>query len=132
MASVTELRTGIATAMAAIPNLRTSATVPDSPRPPIAVVMPDRIAYDVNANRGADRFFFTIMLLVGRADDRAAQNNLDAFLVGANSIKAAVEADRTLGGRANTCRVTEMSNYASMNVGETVYLAAQFTVEVVA
>jgi hypothetical protein len=71
-------------------------------------------------------------LLVGRADDRAAQNKLDAFLVGANSIKAAVEADRTLGGTANTCRVTEMSNYASMNVGETVYLAAQFTVEVVA
>ena len=132
MASVTDLRTALATAMATIPNLRTSATVPDAPRPPVAVVMPDRIAYDVNANRGADRFFFTIMLLVGRADDRAAQNNLDAFLVGANSIKAAVEADRTLGGRANTCRVTEMSNYASMNVGETVYLAAQFTVEVVA
>jgi hypothetical protein len=132
MASVTDLRTALATAMATIPNLRTSATVPDAPRPPVAVVMPDRIAYDVNANRGADRFFFTIMLLVGRADDRAAQNKLDAFLVGANSIKAAVEADRTLGGTANTCRVTEMSNYASMNVGETVYLAAQFTVEVVA
>ena len=132
MALVTDLRVGIATAMAAIPNLRTSATVPDNPRPPIAVVMPERIAYDLNARRGADTFFFTIMLLVGRADDRAAQGNLDAFLVGENSIKAAVEADRTLGGKANTCRVTEMGNYASMTVGEVLYLAAQFTVEVVA
>ena len=61
MASVTDLRTALATAMATIPNLRTSATVPDAPRPPVAVVMPDRIAYDVNANRGADRFFFTII-----------------------------------------------------------------------
>ena len=132
MALVTDLRVGIATAMGAIPNLRTSATVPDNPRPPIAVVMPERIAYDLNARRGADTFFFTIMLLVGRADDRAAQGNLDAFLVGENSIKAAVEADRTLGGKANTCRVTEMGNYASMAVGEVLYLAAQFTVEVVA
>jgi hypothetical protein len=132
MASVGELRTALATAMASVPNLRTSATVPDAPRPPVAVVMPDRIVYDLNARRGADTFFFTIMLLVGRADDRAAQNNLDAYLVGPNSIKAAIEADRTLGGKANTCRVTEMSNYASMPVAETVYLSAQFTVEVTA
>jgi hypothetical protein len=94
--------------------------------------MPDRVTYDLNANRGADTFFFTIILLVGRADDRAAQNNLDAFIVGPASIKKAVESDRTLGGKANTCRVTDMSNYSSMMVGETLYLAAQFNVEVVA
>lgn len=132
MASVADLRTALATAMGTIPNLRTSATVPDAPRPPIAVVMPDRIVYDLNARRGADTYFFTVMLLVGRADDRAAQNNLDGYLVGPNSIKTAIEADRTLGGKANTCRVTEMNNYASMPVGETLYLAAQFVVEVTA
>jgi hypothetical protein len=118
--------------MATIPNLRTSATVPDSPKPPIAIVMPERVVYDLNANRGADTFFFTIMVIVGRADDRAAQNGLDSFIVGPTSIKAAIEADRTLGGMANTCRVTEMGNYSSMNVGDTLYLAASFTVEVVA
>ena len=132
MAVMSELRVALADAMSAVPNLRTSATVPDAPRPPIAVVMPDRIVYDLNARRGADTYFFTVMLLVGRADDRAAQNNLDAYLVGPNSIKAAIEADRTLGGKADTCRVTEMNNYASMPVGETVYLAAQFVVEVTA
>ena len=118
--------------MATISGLRTSATVPDAPRPPIAIVMPERVVYDLNANRGADTFFFTIMLIVGRADDRSAQNQLDAFLVGNGSIKAAIEGDRTLGGAANTCRVTEMGNYSSMNVGDTLYLAASFTVEVVA
>ena len=132
MASVSQLRTALATAMGTIPNLRTSATVPDNPRPPIAVVMPERIAFDLNARRGADTFFFTIILIVSRADDRAAQNNLDAFLTGASSIKAAVEANRTLGGVANTCRVTEMTNYASLPVGDVLYLSAQFTVEVVA
>ena len=132
MAVMSELRVALAEAMSDVPNLRTSATVPDAPRPPIAVVMPDRIVYDLNARRGADTYFFTVMLLVGRADDRAAQNNLDGYLVGPNSIKAAIESDRTLGGKANTCRVTEMNNYASMPVGDTMYLAAQFVVEVTA
>jgi hypothetical protein len=132
MSSLIDIRDGLATRMATIEGLRTSATVPDNPRPPIAVIFPERIAYDLNAKRGADTFFFTIMVLVGRADDRAAQNNLDAFVVGQKSIKGAIEADRTLGGSANTCRVTEMNNYASMMVGDTLYLAASFTVEVVA
>lgn len=132
MASVGELRTALATAMGSVPNLRTSATVPDNPRPPIAVVMPERIAYDLNARRGADTFFFSILLIVGRADDRTAQNSIDAFLVGDNSVKAAIESDRTLGGKANTCRVTEMANYSSLSIGEVLYLSAQFTVEVVA
>lgn len=132
MSSLEDIRDGLADAMGTISGLRTSATVPDYPRPPIAIVMPERIVYDLNANRGADTFFFTVLLLVGRADDRAAQNNLDGFIVGTGSIKAAVESDRTLGGVANTCRVTEMGNYSSMSVGDTLYLAASFTVEVVA
>jgi len=132
MANVKDLRAALATAMGTISGLRTSATVPDSPKPPIAVVMPDRIVYDLNAGRGADTFFFTVLLIVARADDRAAQNNLDAFLTGSGSIKAAIEVDRTLGGVANTCRVTEMSNYTSLPVGEVLYLSAQFNVEVIA
>lgn len=132
MASVVDLRTALAAALATVSGLRSSATVPDNPRPPIAVVIPERIEYDVNARRGADRYFFTITVLVGRADDRTAQNRLDGFIVGAQSIKTAVESDRTLGGKADTCRVTGMGNYASITVGDVLYLAASFTVEVVA
>lgn len=132
MASVSEIRTALAASMGTIQGLRTSAHVPDAPRPPIAVVMPDRIEYDVNARRGADRFFFTVTVLASRADDRAAQQNLDQFLVGPKAIKDAIEADRTLGGKADTCRVTQMQNYAAVPVGETLYLSAQFIVEVVA
>lgn len=132
MASVSDIREGLALAMGDVPGLRTSAFVPDNPRPPIAVVMPDRIEYDLNARRGADTFFFTITVLASRADERAAQSNLDQFLAGPNAIKDAIEQDRTLGGRANTCRVTQMQNYASIPVGEVLYLSAQFVVEVVA
>ena len=127
-----DIRTALATALGGVSGLRSSATVPDNPRPPIAVVMPSRIDYDLNANRGADRYFFSVTVIVGRADDRTAQNRLDGFIVGPNSVKKAVEADRTLGGKVNTCRVTEMRNYASITIGETVYLAAEFSVEVIA
>lgn len=132
MADVSEIRQGLADAMQTIHGLRTSATVPDAPRPPQAIVMPDRIDYDLDMMRGADRFYFTIILLVSRADDRAAQTNLDAYITGASSIKAAVEADRTLGGVVDTCRVTQMRNYAAVSVGEVLYLGAEFDVEVIA
>ena len=127
-----DIRTALATALGTVTGLRSSATVPDNPRPPIAVIIPDRIDFDLNARRGADRFMFTVTVIVGRADDRTAQNRLDGFIVGENSVKRAIEADRTLGGKVDTCRVTEMRNYSSLTIGEVVYLSAEFVVEVVA
>lgn len=132
MASVGTLRDALATRCGTITGLRTSSYVPDAPRPPIAIVMPQRIVYDLNANRGADRYYFTIIVMVARADDRAAQANLDPYIVGPTSIKAAVEGDRTLGGAADTSRVIEMRDYGMIPVGDTIYLGAYFTVEVVA
>jgi hypothetical protein len=131
MATVSAIRTGIATNLSTIAGLRVSETMLDAPRPPVAMVYPDSIDFDLNANRGADTFSFIVFVLVGRADDRTAQNRLDGFVSGPLSVKTAIESDRTLGGAANTCRVTGMSNYAQVNVGETLYLGVEFEVEVV-
>ena len=132
MATVSEIRQALADKAANVYGLRTVAYQPDAPRPPVAFVMLDRIEYDLNANRGADTFFFVITVIVGRADDRAAQKNLDQYLVGTDSVKTAIEADRTLGGVVNTCRMTEARNYVSVNVGDTTYLQIELEVEVVA
>lgn len=131
MATVSGIRQGIATNLASISGLRVSPTMLDAPRPPVAMVYPDTIDFDLNAARGADTFNFIVFVLVGRADDRTAQNRLDGFVSGPNSVKAAIEADRTLGGAADTCRVTSMRNYQQVTVGETVYLGVEFEVEVV-
>lgn len=131
MATVSAIRAGIATNLTAIEGLRVSATMLDAPRPPVAMVYPDSIEFDLNANRGADTFIFTIFVLVGRADDRAAQNRLDGFVSGPSSVKNAIESDRTLGGAADTCRVVSMNNYAQITIGDTVYLGVEFQVEVV-
>jgi len=132
MADLSAIRQALADKMGNVYGLRSSATMPDAPRPPQAVILPDRIEYDLDMSRGADMFFFLVTVIVGRADDRAAQNNLDRFVSGTDSIKAAIEADMTLGGVVNFARVTEMTNYRQINVGDTIYLGAEFEVEVVA
>jgi hypothetical protein len=132
MASVSAIRAGIAANLASISGLRVSATMLDAPRPPVAMVFPDSIEFDLNANRGADTFTFVVSVLVGRADDRTAQNRADSFVVGPSSVKTAIESDRTLGGVADTCRVTSMRNYSQVSIGETLYLGVDFEVEVVA
>ena len=134
MATLSELRTGLATRLATITGLRTSAQIPEQPNPPQAIVYPQRITYDGAFSRGHDEYLFTILVVVGRAGERSAQTALDAYCSGsgASSIKTAVEADSTLGGKAFDCRVTEMTGQGSLTVGDATYLTAEFTVQVIA
>jgi hypothetical protein len=134
MTSITELRTGIATNLSSITGLRNSATIPDDPKPPIAVVQPNSIQFDTSFGRGLDTYEFTVTVIVGRVDDRTAQNTLDGFCnpSGALSVKTAIERDKTLAGKAQSLRVTEMRNYTSIQVSENTYLAAEFIVTVYA
>ena len=133
MASLSELRAGIAANLATINGLRTSATIPDQVTPPMAVVMPQTITYDTAfARSGGDEYEFTVTVIVGRVDERTAQNRLDAYCSGSGtgSIKAAIESDETLGGKAFDCRVTSLRNYNQIIVGDTTYLSAEFVVQV--
>jgi hypothetical protein len=130
MASLSDLRIGISNNLATIAGLRTSPTVPDNPNPPIAVIFPQSVNYDETFQRGMQTYQFTVVVIVGRVDERTAQNRLDAFVssTGASSIKLAVEKDKTLGGKAFDVRVSEMRNYGQLAVGEVTYLSAEFTV----
>jgi hypothetical protein len=129
MASITDLRTAIATNLATISGLRTSPTLPDNPNPPIALVTPISVSFDDSFKRGMQTYTFVISVIVGRVDERTAQNKLDAFVssTGNQSIKLAVESDKTLGGNAFDCRITEMRNYGELTIGDVIYLSAEFT-----
>ena len=132
--SVTTLRTNLATNLGTITGLRTAATVPPDPKPPVAIVLPTGIAYDTAFRRGLDEYTFNVLVIVGKVDDRTAQNTLDVYCAptGATSIKTAIEADRTLAGAAQSLRVTEMRNYSALSIAENTYLAAEFVVQVYA
>jgi hypothetical protein len=130
MASVSSIRTGLATRLGTITGLRTSAFMPDNPNPPIAVVMPSSVSYDDTFKRGMQTYVFNVLVIVGRVDERTAQSNLDAYVssTGTSSIKLAIEGDKTLGGVVFDTRVSEMRNYGQLPVGEVTYLTAEFTV----
>jgi hypothetical protein len=135
VANVSDLRTGIAANLATVPGLRTAATVPDQINPPIAVVMPTSITYDLAfARSGGDEYEFSVMVIVGRVDERMAQNKLDAYCsgTGVQSIKEAIESNRTLDGTAFDCRVTSLRSYNQVSVADVTYLAAEFAVQVYA
>ena len=134
MASVTELRTAIATNLATISGLRTAAEIPDNINPPIAVVSFDRVQFHQSYKNGLSNYDFTVQLIVSRVDERNAQRYLDAYCssTGASSVLLAIESDKTLGGKAFDCFVSEMSSYGSVIIGENTYLAAEFQVQVLA
>jgi hypothetical protein len=134
MTALSDLRSGLATRLATITGLRASATIPDNPQPPVAVVVPSRIIYDTAFGRGSDDYDFSVTIIVGRVHDRTSQTNLDAYCAssGSASVKAAIEADRTLGGKALDCRVTQMTNQGFLSIGDVTFHTAEFNVSVIA
>jgi hypothetical protein len=131
--SIRQIRTRLATNLATISGLRTAAEIPDLPNPPIAVVSLNSVTYDGAYAKGMTTYNFSITVIVGRSAEREAQRKLDAYIsTGASSIKSAVESDKTLGGYAYDCRVVSMDSVGSLTVSDTTYLAADFTVAVIA
>lgn len=134
MATVPQLRDALKAALATIAGLRASDTVLDSITPPIAVVGPPGIAYDLAMARGADRYTFPVRVYASKASEKAGQDKLDGYLSkeGALSIKAALEADPSLGGVAQSVRVVSAQGYGVYEVAGVAYVGAEFTVDVIA
>jgi hypothetical protein len=132
MASVSEIRNGLATNLATIIGLRTSSIVPDNINPPIAIVEPQSINFDTTFARGLDEYAFKITVIAGRADERSGQNKIDGYCspTGSGSVKTAIESDKTLGGKVQNLRVTGLTSYGSITIAEVPYLAAEFAVTV--
>jgi len=134
VASISELRTALATNLGTISGLRTSEFIPDNPSPPIAVVQFDRAQYHLDMRNGMAEYNFVVQLIVGRVDERTAQRTLDAYCssTGSSSVLLGVESDRTLNNKAFDCVVTEMSSYGPVLVNDITYLGAEFQVRVLA
>ena len=127
-----QIRQGIAANLSTISGLRTSWFVPDNPSPPIAIVVPERVDYDVSFARGSDTYALNVLIIGGRINERTAQSSLDAFLdsTGTSSVKTAIESDKTLGGAAHSLRVTDWSGYGPLAIGDAQYLTVTFRVTV--
>lgn len=134
MASINNIRTGIASNMATVSGLRTASEIPDSPNPPMGIVVLDSIDYHQAMKDGLTRYNFTVTVVVGRAAERTMQRKLDAYCqpTGSQSVKAAIESNRTLSGEVYDLVVTGSSSIGSILINDQTYLAAEFTVTVFA
>jgi len=123
---------GIATAASEITGLNCYGVKPDSIVEPAFYPRRTDIHYDESMGRGQDRIAGTWHLLVSRSDDEAGQAVMNSFLkgAGASSLKAAIQADRTLGGACVTLRVVKAEAHRMITVGETEYYGAEISIDV--
>ncbi len=125
------VRANLKTALQSVSGLRVLDTIPDSANIPtqgaLAVVGMLDLNFDFTLNRGFDSASCSVLVIVGRMSESAAQNRLDSYLQssGSSSIKAAIEADKTLGGAVQTLRVTSATS-GTITVANIDYLSYRY------
>lgn len=123
-ATVNEVATGLATALGTITGLRTFTYQPEQLNPPLAFPTIERINYH-RAFAGGDVVMdWNITVIVGRYTDRTAHSLLDNYLSysGTSSVRAAIEADRTLGGRVQTLILSDGASINAVTQGDADFL----------
>jgi len=135
---IKDIRAGLAAACRTViddtgAQLEASPFVPDSIDPPWAYAGETVGTYDV-AMDGLSDATVTLRVITSRNDDQRGQELLDAFLAsfGSTSVKAAVEADPTLGGECSDLQVSGWSGYQMYDIAGTPYYGAELTVAVLA
>lgn len=122
-----------------IEKLTCTGYVPDAVTAPHFFVAEYEQVYDRAMNRGLDELTFTTRVLVGRADDRSAQQTLDAMLSGSGpaSLKQAIEAargapgDYALGGLAHDLHVMRVQGYRWYEHAGSTYVGAELMIKVI-
>jgi hypothetical protein len=131
-ATVSQVATGLATRLATISGLRSSAYQPEQLNPPFAFPTLNRIEYH-RAFAGGDVVMdWTVNVIVGRYVDRNSFAVLDDYLSysGAKSVRAAIEGDKTLGGVCQTLVLPSGANITSLSSADAEFLQIQFQVTV--
>jgi hypothetical protein len=133
MASISELRQGLATNLQTISGLRVVDTLPDLVNPPMAMIGLTKVNYNQQNQRSMAEYTFQVTVVVGRVSERTAQATLDVLVApGSGSVKYAIESDRSLGGKAYEVFVPELSAYGAVSINGIDYLSAEFSVQVYA
>lgn len=136
--SLRAVRAGLAARLATL-DIRAYDTWPSSINPPVAIVRPlEGTFHETFDEQVTYQLEITILLQLGHL--QAGQEQLDAYIAtsGTSSIKAAIEAEPTLGGSADSVMVKGWRDYGGLRVGEAPdgsgpeYLGVKFYVEVFA
>lgn len=133
MGTLRNVQTGLSGALGTILGLRVYDFPSDRVEPPAAVLSLPETPYDVTLGGRSDEWTFPLWILVAKADDKASYGEMVDYLEadGPKSIRAVIEADRTLGGACDTVAVIRARPLFATVAG-TEFLAVEFTLEVYA
>lgn len=131
-ALVSDVKAALGTALGTITGLRSYSYQPDQINAPMAWPILDEINYHDAMAGGLVTHKYRIGVVVGRASERTAQKNLDAYLSYGTGVRAAVESDPTLGGVAQASIVESATNISNLEYGDQTYLYVEFRVTVYA
>jgi hypothetical protein len=135
MATIVDILLGIETRLKTVPGLRVTEYAPGQINPPHAIVGVPPIDNYHQAMKGRDIDFApTVTVLVSATLDRPGQLKLAGYAspTGDQSIPAAIEADRKLGGTVGDCRVVSYEPLGLEEVGAIGYYGGVFTLRVLA
>lgn len=125
--------TGLRDSAGAIAGLGVFEYAPDAITPPVFFPTEVEIDFDQTFGRGMDAFTVTCRLLVSKADDKAGQKTLRSYLIGSGplSIKAALQADRTLGGACDALHVKSFRGYGEYEHNGQHFYGGEFSIYVI-
>ena len=134
-ATISQVKDGLKARIETISGLRAFDHQPDQVNPPFAWPTLDEIRYhQTGMSSGGVVMDFTITLVIQRVSERIAQDALDQYMSwsGTKSLRAAIEADRTLGGVCEDLIVGSAGNFTNIDANDTLYLTVDFKVTVYA
>jgi hypothetical protein len=134
--NVASIRSGLARNLSRIDGVQVNAYAQAAPTAPGLQILPPSAEYDFTFGRGVDRLTFIVQGYVSLASgDFGPQMVLDVLCAGSglNSVKGAVEADKTLGGSVESARVVSQSPGRMVEPsGSGAMLLVEWTVDVLA
>jgi hypothetical protein len=132
--NLSDIRKGLSGQLSLVRGLRVSEHVPEQLNPPAAVITRAEVDYTQAMSGGLTMWSMQVQLVAGRMADQQSQRQIDAWLSwdGDQSVRQALEADRTLGGNCQTSRVTTAEALATIQVGDSEYIGVTVNVTVYA
>ena len=130
---IAAVRAGLKAALEVVPGLRVVEFEPSSANPPVAIIEDPSINYDLTLGHGIHAATFNISVTVANVVDRDATAKMNAYIShpGPQSIKQALEYDRSLGGVIEELKVNTVTG-ANLEIEDAVVKQANFVVVVYA
>lgn len=131
-ATIEQVEDAVIATLSTIPGLRGWDYLPDNFTPPCAIVAVGDIDYHGSFGYGDVVHSVSVLLILQRSSERAGQTAMDAYRsnTGPTSLRAAIEADPTLGGVVSTSIVEKSTPSTAISVNGNPYLASEFTMTV--